>query len=314
MKNIFFIACIILSIQAAAQKIESYYDYNWKPCESLKARFYSTLQKTDSGWLRHDYFIDGLKLQMKALFADSACKVYNGQSIFFYANGRVSDIGQKLYNRNEGVCLSFHSNGMMSDSATYLYGSPIGNKMSWWPNGVVSDSVAHVNDSMDVEVSWFDNGNPSQAGYLLHGKMQGKWKFFHSNGQVAAVETYDHGQALQKEFFKEDGSPQTDTAKTHSDAVFKGGLSAWQNYLSNKLFWPANYQFSNGNMAVVAVDITINEDGKLENAEVGIPFHPAFDKIALDVVRRSPNWSPRISHNRRVKATFRQPITFKQEE
>jgi len=83
MKNIFFIACIILSIQAAAQKIESYYDYNWKPCESLKARFYSTLQKTDSGWLRHDYFIDGLKLQMKALFADSACKVYNGQSIFF---------------------------------------------------------------------------------------------------------------------------------------------------------------------------------------------------------------------------------------
>ena len=314
MKSICWIACLLTCLHATAQKTETYYDYKWKPCDPLKARFYSVLQKTDSGWLRYDYFLAGLKLQMKALFADSTCKIHNGQSIFVYANGQVSSIGRQLYNKQVGVCVSYHSNGMMSDSATYSYGKPVGNKMSWWPNGTLSDSIAHINDSMDVEVGWFDNGVPSQAGYLLNGNMHGKWKFYHRNGQLSAIENYDHGNALTKAWFKEDGSAQMDTSNTNKDAVFQKGVYDWVNWLSKKLFWPSGYQFSNGDQAVVVVAITLNEDGKPENVEIATPFHPAFDKIALDVVRRSPNWNPRISHNRRVKSYFHQPVSFKQED
>ncbi|MEO5684188.1 MAG: TonB family protein [Chitinophagaceae bacterium] len=314
MRSILLMACCIFSIRAAAQKTETYYDYNWRPCESLKARFYSTLEKTDSGWLRHDYFLSGLKPQMKALFADSACKIYNGECIFLYANGSVSSIGRQIENKNEGVCVSYHANGMMSDSATYHNGRAVGNKMGWWPNGMTSDSTAHVNDSMDVDISWFDNGSISSAGYRLRGKMHGKWNFYHSNGHAAAVEAYQNGKLLSADYYQEDGSALTDTSKANTSAIFKGGLTGWQKYLTGKLFWPSGYQFSNGDMAVAVVDITINEDGKMENVEVSTPFHPAFDKIALDVVRRSPAWSPRISHNRRVKARFRQPVTFRQEE
>ena len=156
MKQIFPLACLLICLQAPAQKkTETYYDYHWKPCDPLKARFYSTLQKTDSGWLRNDYFMAGLKLQMKALYEDSSCKISNGQSIYAYANGNVESIGQYIHNKREGICVSYHSNGMMSDSATYHNGIPMGYKLSWWPNGVVSDSIAHANDSMDVEVSWF---------------------------------------------------------------------------------------------------------------------------------------------------------------
>ena len=97
MKCICLMMCIIFCMQSGAQKTETYYDYNWKPCPSIKARFYSTVEKTDSGWLRYDYFLSGLKLQMKALFADSACKVYNGQSIFLYANGTGVNYGKCLF-------------------------------------------------------------------------------------------------------------------------------------------------------------------------------------------------------------------------
>jgi hypothetical protein len=62
-KKLSYIACLVFCTQAAAQRTELYSDYNWKPCEPLEARFYSTIQKTDSGWLRNDYFISELKPQ-----------------------------------------------------------------------------------------------------------------------------------------------------------------------------------------------------------------------------------------------------------
>jgi len=313
MKCIGWIVALLISAQAMAQKTETYYDWNWKPCESLNARFYSTLEKTDSGWLRSDYFLSGLKMQMKALYADSACKVYNGTSVFFHANGQVSRIGRQIYNKREGVCLGFYSNGMMSDSATYHNNVPVGNDYRWWPNGVLKDSVAHVNDSMDVSVSWFDNGTPAEAGYLLHGKMHGKWQFFHKTGQLAALESYDHGKVLSKQFFKEDGTPQPDTSKDGRSAVFKGRADAWQNWLYSRLYWPPGYKFSNGDMAVTVVDMVIDEDGKMESVEVTTPFHPVFDKLALDIIGKSPNWTPAVRHNRRVKSYFRQPVTFREE-
>ncbi len=301
-------------MNATAQKTESYYDWNWKPCEAIKARFYSTLEKTDSGWLRYDYFLSGLKLQMKALFEDSACKIHNGHSVYAYANGKIESFGRQIHNKREGICMSFYSNGMMRDSATYHNDRAVGEKLSWWPNGMSADSVGHVNDSMDVEVSWFDNGAVSQAGYLLNGQMQGKWQFFNRDGQLTAMEKYDHGKVLSKEFYKPDGSPLTDTSKVNTEASFKGGMNGWANYLGKNLYWPPDYKFTNGDMATVVIQITINEEGKPEDVEVVTPFHPSFDKIALDIVRRSPAWTPATSHNRKVKKFFRQPVTFQQPE
>jgi hypothetical protein len=58
-----------------AQKTETFYDYNWQPCEAENARFYGTLQKTDSGWLRKDYFLPGNSLQMQALYEDKLVRL-----------------------------------------------------------------------------------------------------------------------------------------------------------------------------------------------------------------------------------------------
>jgi TonB family protein len=307
---IFFMLCM----QSIAQKKELYFDYNWQPCESLKARFYCTLEKTDSGWLRNDYFISGLKLQMRALFEDSACRVHNGNSIYFFANGNVSTVGRRVHDKNEGVCLSFYSNGVMADSANFHNGIPIGNRYRWHRSGMMADSISHVNDSMDVQINWYDDGNISAAGYLLRDKMYGKWKFFHRNGKISATEIYQNGIPVSKEFYNEDGTLLSDTTKANAEAKFKGGLKGWINWLGKNLYWPAGYQFAEGDMAVVVIDLTVNEEGKVEDVEVAIPFHPEFDKIALKVVSQSPTWQPAMIHNHKVKTRFRQPVTFQQTE
>ncbi|NJO25314.1 MAG: TonB family protein [Bacteroidia bacterium] len=121
--------------------------------------------------------------------------------------------------------------------------------------------------------------------------------------------------AQQKIFYNEDGASHTDTLKANRDAEFKnGGLKGWGNYLHKQVYWPEGYRFSKGNMAVVVVALTINEEGKPEDVFVVVPFHPQFDKIALRAVSSSPAWNPAMANNRKVKQRLRQPVTFQQEE
>ena len=313
MKQIFLVVFQLIVSFTFTQTTTSFYDWKWQPCDISKARFYSTLDKSDSGWLRNDYFMSTQKLQMKALYKDSACKIMNGNAIYFYANGSIEASGRKIDNKTQGIYLRWHPNGMMADSGLYDNDRIMGTKLSWHANGIMSDSTTAINDSVSVSVSWFDNGNPSSYGLISHEKKHGKWNYFHSNGKPSAIEMNEYGKAVSIEYFNEDGSPQPDSSQVRREAVFKSGIEAWKKYVLNKTYWPEEYKITNSDVAVVVVRFIINEDGQVEDPFVSTPFHPLMDKIALDVIRKSPVWKPEMDHNRRVKAYRQQPITFIQE-
>ena len=314
MKPLATLSLLLFSFYVNAQVTEAYYDYQWKPCAAENARFYSKVEKTDSGWFRRDYFLSNKNLQMQALFEDNACKTINGHCYYFFANGNVDAIGHMVHNKEEGAYVRYYSNGMIADSAFYHNGIPTGSRIKWYRNGFMSDSIFHANDSMDIQVSWFDDGAVAAAGYFLRGKPYGKWKFYHRNGNLSEEEVYAKGEAVSKTYYNEDGSPRNDTASVNKQPAFKNGIKAWQQYLSKNLNWPHGLEFSNGTMAVVVVGFTVNEEGKIEDEEVIVPFHPAFDIIALRVIHNSPQWTPGMMHNRKVKYHFRQPVTFQQQE
>ncbi|MEI9809225.1 MAG: energy transducer TonB [Bacteroidota bacterium] len=303
-----------LYISAAAQKTESFYDYNWKPCTAENARFYSTLEKTDSGWLRHDYYLNGMSLQMRALYEDKECKIQTGQCSYYHANGYPSTLGRMVKNKQEGVCMRYYSNGMTADSAYYQNGKPVGHRFLWHRNGFLSDSIAHLNDSIDIQITWFDDGAPSAGGLLLRGKKHGTWKYYHHHGALSGTEVYNNGSLVSKEYFNEDSTPQTNMAKANTDAVFKNGTQAWTKYLEKNLYWPHNYGITNTDMVTVGVEFVIDESGKPQDVEVVVPFNTVFDKIAVDIIRNCPAWKPAIRQNRKVKMLFRQPVTFRQNE
>jgi antitoxin component YwqK of YwqJK toxin-antitoxin module len=303
-----------LCIAAIAQKTESFYDYNWKASTPENARFYSTVEKTDSGWLRNDYFINGVSLQMRALYEDKDCKIQNGQYYYYHANGYASSLGRMVKSKQEGVCMRYHSNGMTADSAFYKNGRPTGYRLIWHRNGFLSDSIAHINDSIDVQIGWFDDGAPSSGGYLLRGKKHGKWIYYHHTGVSSGTEVYSNGDLVSKEYFNEDGTPQPDIAKTNTDATFKNGTQAWTNYLEKKLYWPPGYKITNANMVTVGVQFVIDEAGKPQDVEIVVPFKTEFDKIAVNIIRNCPEWKPAIRQNRKVKMLFRQAVTFQQDE
>jgi antitoxin component YwqK of YwqJK toxin-antitoxin module len=315
MKKTFTLIIIVLYINGLkAQAITHYYNWKWEACEKKDARFATIITPTDSGFLRKDYFWATGTLQMSGHYKDIDNKTGHGDFKFFYTNGSPLQTGRYINGKKTGTWLSYHYNGMMSDSTTYDKGDITGISLGWHPNGMLKDSGEVKENGVRVSARWFDNGNLSYAGMYQYEKAQGKWKYYHRNGQVSAEEWYDEGVLTDKKYYAEDGSLQADTTNRDRDAVFKSGSADWVKFISSKASFPFGYELVNANVVTVVVAATINEEGEVEDEYLWIPVHPAFDKVVLNTVKKSPKWQPAISHNRRVKQDVRQPMSFEMED
>ena len=305
--------CSLAIPPAHCQKIEKYYDYQWHQTDAQHARFYSLIERTDSGWHRRDYYLHSLTLRMEGLYEDSACKIPSGWFRYFHPTRYIESMGAYRNGKKQGLWLQYYGDGALFDSTVFESGSPIGVRVSWYRSGYMCDSGNYNPDGSGVHIVWFDNGQPSYAGRYGPGfKKYGKWQYFYREGGLSDEEVYDlQGKLLRKSYFDEKGRPQTDTANDDREAAFPGGLKAWANYLSRALYFPDQYKFMNGDEATVVVKAAITEDGRVMDAEVEVPFYPALDKIALDVLKRSPNWIPAMNHHRKVKSYIRQPVIFR---
>jgi TonB family protein len=313
MKKNLILLFLVLSLFANAQRQTTYYDYAWKACSVGKASFVSIVEKKDSGYFRNDFYIFNSTLQMQGLYMDSACKVKNGNFIYFHPNGNISSIGKFVNDEREGTWLLFYNNGMMQDSTNYENGTEVGISYGWHENGNISDSANYEIDShKSSEVYWFDDGVLSAAGKKILGKKVGKWQYFHKNGNPASTEIYSQNVLIDKAYFDEEGISIADTANNDRAAMIKGGLAKWKKFLMGNLEFPPNYKLVNTDVVTVVVAATIDEDGNVKDVHIDIPFNPAFDKEAVRVMKKSPKWLPKIEHNRRVKAYVRQPILFAQ--
>jgi len=306
------------SESAGAQKKEIFYDQAWKPTTVENARYYSVVEKTDSGYLHNDYYLRSggrTSLQMQALYEDEAGKIGNGYASYFHPNGNLQHSFRKIHGKTEGDDISLYPNGYLRDSAHYADGKRIGVRFTWHENGYTADSLVAINDSMEVQVNWFDDGVPAGAGYLLRGKKHGVWGYNHHNGSKSSIEKYEAGKLVTAQFYDETGiAIKTDTSKIEQPPVFKGGLAAYRRYLENALEWPRDFHLKNTTSVVLNIQMTLDENGKATNVSVLDPFDPAFDSIAIKAIQDTPKWTPAKWHNRFVKYRFTQLVTFRDDQ
>lgn len=292
-------------------QIEKFLDYKDRETDITHARFYVNIIKTDSGWLRNDYFIRERKLQMSGLYQDSTCKIASGTFYYFHSNGQLQSTGHYVDGKKDGLWIGYYSNGMINDSTHYNRDRPVGTSLRWHRNGFLSDSSVFNGDGNAVKVSWFDDGSVSAAGRFSAGyKENGKWKYFHKNGKVSAEEIYESGRLVDRKYFDENGNPEADTTSKDRRSDFPGGPKAWLKYLDKKGYFPPQYTITNADSVTVVVRAEIDEDGKVDDVEIVVPFNPSFDDIVKRVLQKSPPWIPAIHHNRKVKSYITQPVTF----
>ena len=314
-RTFFTILFLFLFLYSNAQKTDKYFDYAWKECKPTVARFYSQIIKTDSGYNRKDYYVRERKLLMSGNFKDSLLQIKTGKFHYFHSNGYLKSFGTYVNNKKEGLWLSYHDNRVISDSTAYLHDKPLGVSLSWHPNGYLSDSVFTNEDGSGTSLSWFDNGFLSSVGQFSIGqKLHGLWKFYHNNGKISSLETYLESELIDKKYFDENGIRMSITTNNDRYPEFPGGKKVWQKYLDNHIFFPSEYKIMNSEAVTIIVSFTINEKGMLENVYASTPFDKNFDQIAVEAIKKSPQWIPAIEHNRRVKFHYNQLVNFKQFE
>lgn len=310
MKTGFLFFLFFYALIASAQN-KQYYDWEWKPSNPEDARFVSLTEKTDSGWLRRDFYLSTKKSQMKGLYKDSALKIKNGWFRYFYINQIVSSQGNYVNEKKDGLWISYHFNGIMKDSVWYHAGYPE-TITGWHSNGIMSDSSVYNTDGTSTHKYWFDNGQLSHTGQSFGTRQDGKWQYFHKNGQLAAVEEYKANELVSRLYYNEAGQAIANTTSNDRPASFKGGPKKWRSFLLNNLDFLDGVKLVNTYFVTVVLALTIDEDGNITDVYVDVPVSPKFDEQAIKVIKKSPAWIPAVDHNRNIKYHTRQSITFGQ--
>ena len=313
MKACYLFMFLLYTLATQGQRLEQYYDWQWKRAEPASARFVAIIEKKDSLWERTDYYLREKKVQMSGSYTDSSCRLAHGSFYYFHPNGIPESSGRYVNGKKQGLWLGYYSTGMIRDSAMYDNGNITGTALGWHQNGYLLDSAAYNSDGSSVSVSWFDNGLLAAAGRYNQGhKRNGKWQFFHKNGKPAAIEVYENDALVNKQYFDEEGNSMADTTSRDRPAVFAGGQKGWQKFIFKQLYFPPGFKIINADQAVVVVGAVVDENGSMTDVEVRTSFHKEFDRIAVTALQKSPRWSPAISHNRRVKYKIIQAVTFQQ--
>ncbi len=310
-----FVLMFIAQNSFSQKFIDTYYRYNWIVTPSKDdASFFSHSINTDSGWFRKDYLLNPIKnsVQMVGLYEDKENNIPNGTFMWLYANTTVKSYGKYEHGLKDGLWQDWFSDGSIKDSLNYLHGNPTGVSKSWYKNGYPKDSL-NINENGDgIYGAWFNNGTPSEIGRYRSFKKNGKWAYYTKLGKLSSVETYANDTLISFQYFDENGNKLLDTVARSTPAKFKKGDKGWNNYITGSLHFPRNVSILNTDHIVVVVDFTVDEDGNVKDAEVSLPFYPAFDKEALRAISQSPQWIPAISHNRRISYNSSFAVEFSQ--
>lgn len=299
--------------QQPNRETHKFFDIAMHECEEKRARYFSIILETDSGFYREDFYLPSKKLAMKGLYRDRGNGIKNGYFYYFYPDQKLQSYGQYADGKKNGLWLGFYPDGAAQDSTTYTNGLVKGIALHWHRNGYLSDSIDMNRAGRSVKVSWYDNGQPSSSGRLdAFGRMTGKWQFFHSNGKLSSEEQYEDGRQLSRTYYDENGSVMTDTTDESHPASFKDGPEGWHKYLTDHLWWPRGVRLVNYGVVTIGAEFTITETGEIKDIHLYCPFDQSFDFIVMDVLKHAPKWTPAMSHNRNVSFHFREVIPFVQ--
>ncbi|HEY5367549.1 MAG TPA: energy transducer TonB [Hanamia sp.] len=106
---------------------------------------------------------------------------------------------------------------------------------------------------------------------------------------------------------KED--PDKVFTKVEIDAQFPGGPAAWQKYVTRAITADLD-EFSDGDYGTCVVKFIVDKTGKVSQVEATTMKGTKLAEIAVNAIRKGPNWTPAQQNGRFVNAYRLQPVTL----
>ncbi len=127
---------------------------------------------------------------------------------------------------------------------------------------------------------------------------------------IVAPPTEDKGTQVVAAVPKKEDEDQIFT-KVEVEAQFPGGPAAWTRYVTKAIQADIDeLQEDQSNSGTCIVKFVVDKTGKVSQVEATTMKGTKLAEIAVNAIRKGPNWTPAIQNGRNVNAYRLQPVTF----
>jgi TonB family protein len=228
------------------------------------------------------------------------------RSVFFYEQNRVVDKGYYFY-----------ANGKINRVVDYGVPNPANEtlagdaedrplKIEYFAdslgNVLVNDGTGHYKETTKLNgKEWTIEGD------YKAGLKDGSWTQTSTSGDQWYKEKFLNGKLLSGESFK-DGQTNIYAVETEQPS-FKGGISAFYDYLSRAIRYPFDAQTA-GVQGKVFLSFIVEKDGNINDIRLARNLYPSLDDEAIRVLKASPKWIPGKSRGIPERVKYNIPIIF----
>jgi antitoxin component YwqK of YwqJK toxin-antitoxin module len=149
---ILFLISIVNSSFSQEENDTLYLDKKWNVVTKEKAQYFRFIKHKDSLFHVTDYYLNGT-VQMSGTYSSLKPKIREGEFIWYFQNGRLSE--NKMYKNNliSGFAIDYRENGNLRSTSTYLNGKLNGVKCWWKRNGTLDFTAPYSKGEYDFSDS-----------------------------------------------------------------------------------------------------------------------------------------------------------------
>jgi antitoxin component YwqK of YwqJK toxin-antitoxin module len=251
--------------------------------------------------------------------------VFNGIGV--YENGllelRLYNISQKnlvivehftdsSLQLNDGFFQSFYPGSFKEWSGNYSKGKQNGLWQHWDEFGHTIDSSFYNNGDKVIVVhyGYFKNGQLDSFIVNDIKKDQLQETYYDSTGKLLSEIGFTGQKGLVKRY-KSGVIANTDSVFTREEieASFPGGASVWSHYIATQIEKRQD-EFTNKDYGTCIVKFIVGMDGKVTDVAAVNMLASKLAEVAINAIRKGPNWIPARQYGRPVKAYRLQPVTL----
>lgn len=322
------IISVIFALPHTSFSQNSFFDRNWNELFSTKdkknAKYYRKIEKVSGGYLQSDFYVDKKRTPASVkLYANEALNRPIGKHITYYRNSRIKSEGKYQQGLKSGPWFYFWPNGKVREQGEFVQDLKAGQWIryrkdgSLWTKESYKDNLPHGTH----EEYWEDETIRATLQYQ-DGYVHGEMKTYHPNGQVARIEKYEQGKAMEKNCFTASGAdttyfpyfvsprfPGCEEQYTRVSALRKCSQTKMFEFIVDKLEYPDAARIY-GKQGTAILCFTVNEKGELKDPFFLEDVSEEIASSCLKMFYKFPDWIPGKKEGNIEKIHFEIPLLF----
>ncbi len=179
----------------------------------------------------------------------------------------------------------------LRDPSIMITAKDVTNQPLIYVDGKISNNINDLERGDIISVNVY-KGEDARRRFGTNGK----------NGVVEIITTHNPSAIIKKD-------PEKVFTQVEKEAQFPGGPAKWAQYIQSKISENIK-DFGDQDYGTCVLKFIVNEEGKVSEVEATTMKGTNLAKVAVDAIRKGPNWVPATQNGHKVNAYRQQPVTL----